>query len=56
MEIRPREKLCGCFDLEAKSCSKFGTEEWPDICRKFPVKPSDLDGLTDCGFSFRRVE
>lgn len=55
-EISDREHICECFDSDTKRCGEWGTKEWKEVCRKFPFRPEDLEGLSNCGFRFERLE
>jgi len=50
------EPKCRCFDPLTNHCSEFGQDDWREICRKFPFRQADLEGLDNCAFSFRRIE
>lgn len=55
-DITERKETCGCFDPETKHCEEFGEEGWKEVCRKFPFRPEDLDGLDNCGFFFKETQ
>jgi len=55
-DITEREEPCECFVSDTKRCKRFGEEDWKEICRKFPLRPEDMAGLSNCGFSFERLE
>lgn len=56
-DITPLDKPpCHLFDPATNHCSEFGKEGWKEICRKFPFRPEDLDGLDNCGFSFKETK
>lgn len=51
-EIIPLDKpKCKTFESPNR-CLKFEQDNWPEICRKFPLRPEDLAGLDNCGFYF----
>ena len=55
-EIIPLDQpKCKTFDPKTNHCQKFGKEDWREICRKFPFRPEDLAGLTNCGFAFKEI-
>ncbi len=54
--IIPREKLCKGFDPLTKLCPIYDQEDRPDICRKFPLHPEDMEGLSNCGFKIGEIE
>jgi hypothetical protein len=35
-------------------CAVYGEEDFPHVCRKWPVLPSEMKSYPTCGFSFRR--
>lgn len=45
---------CAAY-LDEGICVHFGTENFLEICRKFPLLPGDLKHLPDCGFYFERL-
>jgi len=55
-DITERRKPCGLFNPETKRCSVFREKEWPEVCRKFPFRTEDLEGLKNCGFSFKEIQ
>jgi len=44
-----------CCKLVDGRCSIWKTDEFPAVCRYFPVHPRDIERFENCGFSFRRV-
>lgn len=57
-EITPerRRELCPSFHADTNMCDLFGTEQWKELCRKFPFRPEDLEGIKHCGFTFKELE
>lgn len=55
-DITERQESCQSFNPETKQCEIFGEKEWPEVCRKFPLRPEDLKGLPNCGFRFEKLE
>lgn len=47
-----REKPCDSF--VDGLCTVWKTDEWPSICRYWPVHPNDLLAFPECGFQFVR--
>lgn len=47
-----REKPCSGF--VGGLCTVWQTDEWPAICRYWPVHPNDLAAFPECGFRFER--
>ena len=45
-----------CGELECGKCKVWkDDQEFPPLCRYFPVHPNNLEHFQKCGFSFRRV-
>jgi hypothetical protein len=36
-------------------CAVYGTRDFPDVCRKWPMFPAEMDRYPTCGFRFERV-
>ena len=36
-------------------CAVYGQDNFPDVCRKWPMFPGEMDGYPTCGFHFHRV-
>lgn len=54
-QMEPAEKIGGCDQYDGHStCKVFGTDDWPEICQKWPLFPNELENYPDCGFSFER--
>ena len=54
-EIEDSEEKCQC--LKDGKCSVWmDEEEFPPMCRYFPLHPKDLEHFQKCGFGFRRAE
>jgi len=49
-----REVTCEAF-VDGK-CESWNSDEFPAICRDWPVHPSNLEHFPDCGFEFEREE
>lgn len=49
------EPRCSLFCLETNHCLNFKKQNWREVCRKFPFRPADLNGLENCGFIFRKI-
>lgn len=47
-----REKACECF-IDGK-CADWKGDDWPAICRYWPVRPQDIVSFPECGFEFRK--
>jgi Fe-S-cluster containining protein len=47
---------CAAYDEETGICVHHNDPERPEICRKWPVMPSDIEAFPECGFSFEKVE
>lgn len=46
---------CPAFD-DIDRCSVFETDEWPEICRKFPMLPYEMSDYPNCGFHFEPLD
>jgi len=55
-DITERKKPCQSFNSKTRRCKVFGEKKWPEVCRKFPLRSEDLEGLSNCGFSFRETQ
>ena len=54
MEFRVEEEKQACTDFEG-ACTIWMQDDFPAICRYWPVHPDNLKHFPDCGFSFREV-
>ena len=52
-----------CEDKDRQACGKYQGDsvcgvfpDLPEICRKWPIMPSELTEYPDCGFWFERLE
>lgn len=50
---KQEEKICG--DFEKGACTLWMQDDFPAICRYWPVHPDNLIYFPDCGFSFRKA-
>ena len=44
-----------CEDFEDGRCTIWMQDDFPAICRYWPVHPNNLEHFPDCGFSFKEV-
>lgn len=44
-----------CAALEEGACTIWMQDDFPAVCRYWPVHPANLEHFPDCGFSFRKV-
>lgn len=52
-----REERRDCKMLrDGKICEDWQSEDWPALCRYFPLRPEDIAAFPECGFSFERME
>lgn len=51
---KPRDKPCDSF-ISGK-CNFWKQDDWPAICRYWPVHPDNLEQFPECGFSFERLD
>lgn len=52
-QMEPTERIGGCKQYDGHgACEIFGADDWPEICQKWPIFPTDLDNYPDCGFWF----
>lgn len=54
-DVESEHVPCGSYD-DSGICVFHDDPEREEICRKWPVMPSDLDHFPDCTFSFERVD
>lgn len=55
VEDRDTGDACATLDKNGK-CKKWqDVDEWPALCRWWPVHPDDLAQFPQCGFEFERV-
>lgn len=56
MDPRPNHPDgCNQYTDEGK-CELWGIEEFPELCRKWPLFPGEMDKFSECGFQFLRKE
>ena len=56
-EIEDKPDPCPGFSVETKRCTRWeDMEDFPPICRYWPVNPKDIAKFPQCGFSFERTE
>lgn len=55
LSVAPANIDCPAFD-GVDRCSVFRTDEWPEICRKWPFLPYEMSSYPDCGFWFEKLE
>ena len=55
-DVKDEMQEHGCSSLVDGKCSIWKGDEFPAVCRHFPVHPRDIEKFHECGFSFRRVD
>ena len=54
-DVEVSEVPCSSYEGEG-FCNKHEDPARPEICRKWPVMPSDLEKIPNCGFFFERMD
>lgn len=54
MKAERGEETRICSDLDVGGCGIWMQNDFPAVCRYWPIHPDNLEYFPNCGFSFRR--
>jgi Fe-S-cluster containining protein len=56
MTVTTKEEAGICSDLDDNVCTLWMQDDFPVVCRYWPVHPDNLEHFPNCRFSFERRE